>query len=444
MSKMTPRLRLLATAAAIAMAAPLAAPNTAEAAGFALREQSVSGQGTSFAGVTAGGNGDASAMFFNPATMGLVSGTQVVQTATGVIIGTSVDSARATRAARLGGTAISGNSSPGDIGQDALVPAGYFVYSVNDDLKLGLSINGPFGLVTDYGDNWIGRYHGTRSDLRTYNFTPTVSYRVTPELTLGAGVQIQYAKAKLSQSSDFAVRLGRAPGSLDVNSDVVGDDWGWGMTAGLLYEPVKGTRVGLGYRSAVKHQITGDISFSGLPASLAGLLPKQGGSAKLVTPDSASLGLYHEVNSKWSVMGDVQWTNWSRFHELRVVVDNAQLTQLTEEKWRDTWFFSLGTAYKVTDDFTLRGGVAFDKAAVDVAYRTSRIPEQNRYWLSVGAGYRVTENIQLDAAYTHLFVPKTSVSLTDDLTGPESGRGNLDVRYSGGIDLIGLQAKISF
>ncbi len=287
-------------------------------------------------------------------------------------------------------------------------------------------------------------YHGIRSDLRTYNFTPTVSYRVLPELTLGAGLQIQYAKAKLSQASDFAVRLGRTPGSLDVTSDVVGNDWGWGLTAGLMYEPTKNTQIGLGYRSAIKHTITGDISFTGLPSSLAGLLPKQGGSAKLVTPDSASLGVYHAVNDRWSVMGDVQWTNWSRFHELRVVADNAALTQLTEEKWKDTWFFSLGTAYKVTEDLTLRGGVAFDKAAVDVEYRTSRIPEQNRYWVSVGAGYRVSENITVDAAYSHLFVPTTSVHLTDDLTGPESGRGNLNVKYKGGIDLIGLQAKLSF
>lgn len=444
MPTLTLKNRLLTAAAAVVLAAPIAAPRTADAAGFALREQSVSAQGTSFAGVTAGGNGDASAMFFNPAAMGLVSGTQIVQTATGVIIGTKVENASATRATRLGGTPIRGNADAGDMAQDAVVPAGYFVYSVNDDLKLGLSATGPFGLVTDYGDNWIGRYHGIRSDLRTYNFTPTVSYRITPELTLGAGLQVQYAKAKLSQASDFAVRLGRTPGSLDVTSDVVGDDWGWGATAGLLYEPMKGTRVGLGYRSAVKHTITGDISFTGLPASLAGLLPKQGGSAELVTPDSASLGVYHEINDRWAMMADVQWTNWSRFHELRVVAANPALTQLTEEKWKDTWFLSLGTSYKVTDDFTLRGGVAFDKSAVDVEYRTSRIPEQNRYWLSVGAGYRVTDNIQIDAAYSHLFVPTTSVNLTDDLTGPESGRGNLNATYKGGIDLIGLQAKLSF
>lgn len=444
--KMTLKARLLTAAAATTAILSLGAvaASSANAAGFALKEQSVSGQGTAYAGVTAGGNGDASAMFYNPATMGLVSGTQIVQTASGVIVKSKVEGARATRAARLGGSPIAGNSDPGDMAQDAVVPAGYFVYSVNDDLKLGLSANGPWGLVTDYGDNWIGRYHGIRSDLKTYNFTPTVSYRVAPMLTLGAGLQIQYAKAKLSQASDFgASRLGR-PGALDVTSDVVGDDWGWGVTLGALFEPVKGTRVGLSYRSAVKHELQGDISFTGLPGPLSPLLPRQGANAKLVTPEIASIGLYHEVTPQWAVMADVQWTNWSRFRELRVNIANPALTSVTEEHWKDTWYYALGTSYKATEDLTLRGGVAFDKGSVGVDYRTPRIPEQNRYWLSAGASYRFTDWLTVDAAYSHVFVPKASVALTDDLTGPEAGRGNLAVNYKSSIDIIGLQARLSF
>lgn len=440
MSAQTLRNRLLTAAAALAVGAPM----PVLAAGFALKEQSVSGQGTAYAGVTAGGNGDASAMFYNPAAMGLVSGNQVVQTATGVFISTKAQDVSATRARGLGGTAISGSRDVGDIGQDAMIPAGYFVYSVNDDLKLGLSANGPWGLVTNYGDNWAGRYHGIRSDLRSYNFAPTVSYKINPMITLGGGVQIQYVKAKLSQASDFAVRVGRTPGSLDVVSDVVGDDWGWGLNFGVMVEPMKGTRIGAAYRSAVKHTLTGNVSFSGLPAALAPLLPGQSASADLTTPDIASLGIYHEVTDRWAVMADLQWTNWSRFHELRVNVANPALSSVTEEKWKDTWFVALGTSYKLTDDITLRGGVAFDKSSVDSQYRTPRIPEQNRYWISFGAGYRFNETLTVDAAYSHLFIPDTSVSLTDNLTGSNSGRGNLNVNYKSSIDLLGVQAKISF
>ncbi|HEY0833329.1 MAG TPA: outer membrane protein transport protein [Azospirillum sp.] len=431
---------LLAAAALAALAAPV----TAHAAGYGLKEQSVSGQGTSFAGVTAGGNGDASAMFFNPAAMGLVQGNQFVQTFTGVLPSSEAESVTATRARRAGGSTIAGRTDVGDAANDALVPSGYFVYSVNDDLKLGVSGNGPWGLVTDYGYGWAGRYHGIRSDLRTYNFAPTVSYRVTPQLILGAGLQIQYAKAKLSQASDFALRRGLTPGSLDVTSDMVGDDWGFGATAGVLFEPMKGTRLGLSYRSAVKHTLKGTVTFDGLPAALRPALPSQGISADMTTPDIVSLGAYHEVSDRWSVMADVQWTNWSKFKELRVNVANPALTTVTEENWKDAWFLSLGTAYKVTDALTLRTGVAYDQSPIPDEYRTPRIPDADRLWVSVGAGYKVTEWLQLDAAYSHIFVQNSSVNLTDDLTGPNAGRGNLSVNYKNHVDLIGLQARISF
>ncbi|HYD65149.1 OmpP1/FadL family transporter [Azospirillum sp.] len=430
---------LLAAAAVAALAVPV----TAHAAGYALKEQSVSGQGTSFAGVTAGGNGDASAMFFNPAAMGLVQGGQIVQTFTGVLPYSKAESVTATRATRAGGSRIAGSTDPGDAANDAIVPAGYFVYSISNDLKVGLSANGPWGLVTDYGAGWAGRYHGIRSDLRTYNFTPTVSYRVLPQLTVGAGLQVQYAKAKLSQASDFALRRGLPPGSLDITSDMVGDDWGFGATAGILYEPMKGTRLGLSYRSSVKHTLKGTLSFDA-PAALRAALPNQGISADMETPDIVSFGAYHEINDRWAVMADVQWTNWSKFKELRVNAANPAFNAVTEENWKDSWFYSLGTSYKATDALTLRAGIAYDQTPIPNEFRTPRIPDEDRLWLSIGAGYKVTEWIQVDAAYTHIFVKNSSVDLRDNLTGPNTGRGNLTVNYKNHVDLIGLQARISF
>ncbi|WP_448190553.1 OmpP1/FadL family transporter [Azospirillum sp. sgz301742] len=430
----------LKTSLLVAVAA-IAAPMSVHAAGFQLKEQSVSGQGTSFAGVTAGGNGDASAMFYNPAAMGLVKGGQFVQTVTGVLPRSKLESASGTRSRALGGTNISGVASDSDIAQDAIVPSGYIVYSISDALKVGLSANGPWGLVTDYPENWVGRYHGIRSDLRTYNFTPTVSYQVNPMLTLGAGVQIQYAKAKLSSAIDAGAGV-RRPGAFDAIGDAVGDDWGWGFTAGALVEPMKGTRIGLSYRSAVKHMLEGDLSFStapGTPGALAAQFQTQKITSKLVTPEVAGFGLVQDITPDWAVMADVQWTNWSRFGTLRINAANPAFSSTTEEHWHDTWFYALGTTYKVNDALTLRTGVAFDKGSVDTEFRTPRIPEQDRYWVSIGAGYKVTEALQIDAAYSHVFVPSADIALTD--TG---SRGNLTAKYKGSIDIIGVQARFSF
>lgn len=436
----TPSRRTRVAAATIAITA-LAAPATALAAGFALKEQSVSGQGTSYAGVTAGANGDASSMFFNPATMGLVKGGQFVQTFAGVMPTSKLESASGTRTRALGGSAISGVTTDDDIAQDAVVPSGYLVYSITDALKVGISGNGPWGLVTAYPENWTGRYHGIRSDLRTYNFMPAVSYQISPMITVGAGLQIQYARAKLSSGIDAGAAVG-LPGRFDVIGDAVGGDWGWGATAGVLIEPMKGTRIGLAYRSAVKHELTGDLTFAvgaGTPAALAARFTKQDIAAKLVMPEIASIGFVHELSPEWSVMADVQWTNWSRFRTLRVEAANPALSSTTEEHWKDTWFYALGTSYAVSDALVLRSGVAYDKGAVGTDYRTPRIPENNRFWISVGAGYKLSDSVQLDAAYSHVFVPGTDEALVE-----ASSRGNLIARYKSRIDIVGVQGRLSF
>lgn len=435
---------LLAAGAAMVGAALL--PTAALASGYALKEQSVSGQGTSFAGVSAGGNGDASSMFFNPATMGLVKGNQFVQTFTGIMPYSKLESASARRAAYAGGSTITGRTDVGDGAQDAVLPAGYFVYTVNDDLKLGISGNGPWGLVTDYSYDWVGRYHGVRSDLRTYNFGPSMSYQVNPVLTVGFGIQVQYMKAELSQVNDFGLRLGR-PGSLDLTSDIVGDDIGFGFTAGVLYQPLPTTRVGLGFRSAVTHELEGDITISNRPSSLAGVLPSSStATAKTTTPEIVSLGAYHELSDRLAIMGEVQWTNWSRFRELRVAFGSPALgTSATEEEWKDSWFFALGAAYKATDRLVLRTGIGYDQSPISDAYRTPRIPDADRTWLSVGAGYKVTDAIQLDVAYTHIFVQDSTLELTDTSpTGVNAGRGSLNAKYENHVDLVGIQARISF
>ena len=437
MTKTPYKTHLLAAAAVAA----LAVPASAFAAGFQLKEQSVSGQGTSFAGITAGGNGDISSMFFNPANLGLTNGAEVVQTVTAVVPQSELETSRGTRSRALGGSNISGLTSTNDIAQNAAVPAGYIGYAINSRLKIGLSANSPWGLVTAYPENWVGRYHGIRSDLKTYNFTPTIAYHVHPMVTLGAGVQFQYAKAKLSSAIDAGAAVG-APGRFDTIADAVGGDWGYGLTAGVLVEPMKGTRIGLSYRSAVKHELEGDLTFAtppGTPAALNARFTKQQITAKLVTPEIVTLGAAHEITPNWAVMADVQWTNWSRFRTLQINASNPAFSSTTDEHWKDTWFYTVGSAYKLSDALTLRAGLAYDKGAVGTDFRTPRIPEQDRYWVSVGVGYQMTESFRVDAAYSHVFVPKADVNLTDTGT-----RGNLTARYKSSIDIAGVQARITF
>jgi long-chain fatty acid transport protein len=424
----------------------------AAASGYGLREQSAVGQGTSFAGVTARGD-DPSLSFFNPATIALLPGIQAALTASYISPYSEARNGTATRTTILGGGAIDGRVG-GDAASDAVVPAFYATAQVAPDWTLGIAVTAPWGLVTKYDSDFIGRYHGLTSELATINVAPTIAWRALPNLSIGAAIQIQHIDARLSNAVDFGAvgflnpqlrAAGFRPGARDGRATIEGDDVGFGVQLGAIWEPVPGTKLGAAWRSAVSHTLRGDARFEGVPAPLAGAFPaNQGVRAKVVTPDIASLGLAQAVGDRWTLLADLSWTNWSRFRELRVDFENGT-SSVTEERWRDTVSVALGAEYRWSDALRLRAGVAYDPTPVREETRTPRIPDSDRYWLSVGASWQATRNVELTAGYTHIFAQDTDVRLRD--RGPGTSdflRGNLDASYRASVDIFAVQARIAF
>lgn len=409
-------------AAALTLTAALSA-GEASAAGFQLKEQSAEGLGNAFAGSSAKAN-DLSTIFFNPAGMTRLAGSGGQADFTYVAPYSDFTGSATTPV----GTAASG-ADPDDAAENAVLPSAYALWSPTDDLKFGLAINTPWGMKTVYPDGWVGRYHALESDLATINVSPNVAYRVNRWLSVGGGVQAQYAKATLSNAS--FTPLG------DVESTIEGDDWGWGLAAGVLVEFDEKTRMGLAYRSRVRHSLEGDASFGAVPAPLSTTFVPQAAQATLVTPDTASLGAWRQINDQWAVMAEVAWTNWSVFKDLKV--DLATLPDsTTRENWEDGWFFALGATWKPTGTVTLRSGVAYDASPVPDAWRTPRIPDADRFWLSFGLGWDIASNMQVNAGYTHIFVQDSGVALN------EPGKGTLTGGYDNAVDIAGIGLTVTF
>lgn len=439
-------------AATLALAA-LAMPHAANASGYALKEHGASGLGNAFAGGTAGAE-DATTIFTNPATMTRLQGNQVLGVASYILPQSSFRGDGASRATGFGGSAITGNSQPGNAGENILVPALYGVWDLNPSVKLGLAITAPWGLTSDYDPDWTGRYHALRSELKTYNVTPTLAYRVSDTFSIGGGIQIQYVTAQLSNAIDFGT-IGQAalgaPARLplaDGRGKVEGDGLGFGGTLGVLWEPRPTTRVGLSFRSAVTHDLRGDGTFENVPAAFANSVNFRNSkaSARMVTPEVISAGVYHAITPQWAVMGDVTWTNWSRFKELRIEFDSGRADSVTEEHWKNSWAVAGGVTYRPTDALTLRTGVAWDQSPVPDANRTPRIPDQDRVWLSIGAGYKVSDAITVDAGYAHIFVRNARLNQTDTGAAGDTNRfrGNLSGTFENSVDIVSVQARLRF
>lgn len=433
-------------------------PDRAEASGFALRETGAAGQGNAFAGATAGAGDDISTMANNPATMTLHPGQHFSGTVTAIVPKGQFNKSGATFVGSAGGGNIGGGNGGDDIGPDALVPAVYYARQINADWFAGVSVTAPFGLVSEYDANWVGRYHAIKSDIKAMTFNPVVAHRLSNRLSVGGGVQIAYTRGILSNAIDFGsidvVNLsganGGAAGANDGHSTFEGDDLALGYNLGFLYQFRPDTRFGFAYRSKLHNRLDGAAHFDtggavgNAIATATGAFRTTGTQAEMNLPEMASLGVHHRLSPQWEVMAELAWTGWSRIRELRVTFDNtSQSHEVSDASWNNSMFYSVGATYKPNDRWTLRAGVALDETPVPDSTRTPRVPDEDRFWLSFGARYQVTPSSVLDIGYTHLFISDASINL---LTGGPGNtfRGNLSGSYELSTDVLAVQYRTQF
>ncbi|HXV22898.1 MAG TPA: outer membrane protein transport protein [Alphaproteobacteria bacterium] len=413
---------------AVGIAAALLLVNSeAEASGFALREQSGSMLGQAFAGQNAYTN-DPSVIFFNPAGMSALDGTQASAITSFIFPKNEFDDDGSTTT-----VGVLGTNEGGDAGVNAVVPALYGMTSFGD-FRVGIGVNAPFGLKTEYDDDWIGRYAATTSRLKTINVNPVISYQVTDWFSVGGGAQIQKADARLTNAAFFGAA---GDGQIELQAD----DIGFGLTAGALITPMDGTQIGIGFRSSVHHDLEGRAEVHIPGANTI----NTNAQADLDTPETVGLSLFQRITDRLSLVGTVEWTNWSRFDELRVEFDTGQPDNVTEENWEDSYFLALGANYQLSQKLLLRGGVAYDQTPVPDEFRTARVPDEDRYWLALGATYAFSEMISLDVGYTHIFIKQASIEETfEPVPTAPALTGTLQGEYENSVDIFVVQANVKF
>ncbi|MGB5716943.1 MAG: outer membrane protein transport protein [Gammaproteobacteria bacterium] len=442
--------------------------NAAFASSFALIEQSVSGMGSAYA-IGSAGIDDASTLYFNPATMtrlpgsNLTGGLQIVNSRTdfkGSAEYNTSNAALGPLGAGIAGLPISGDSKT-NLDLTAAVPAGAVSHQLNDRTWLGLTINAPFGLKTDYDDDWVGRYHAIKSELLTYNFNPTLAFKISEHATFGVGVSALYADGELTQAVDggLAAALGGAPiagwvpGSTtnDGKAKLTGDDWGFGFNFGFMLEPSDNTRLGLHYRSKIELTLDGDSKVSGLPPPVSALNGKQDAKLDVTLPDSLSLSGYHAINSKWAVMADFTWTQWSRVKTLDIKLEDGSRSVATWN-YDDSSRYAIGTEYTHNNKWKYRAGLALDQTPVpDDSERSPRVPDADRTWLSLGLTYSHSRNLSFDLGYAHLFVDDPKLDDVADNNNPTlqypaglTGFHSVSGKYNAAVDIFGAQVNWRF
>jgi long-chain fatty acid transport protein len=423
---------------ALMLGAALCLPVLAHAAGFSLLEQTGSGIGDAYAGAGASGD-DASVMFFNPAGLSLLQAPQVSIAAHAIDIQTQFhDKGSTLPLAGLG--ALPAGSTRDDAGD--IIPLGnaYVAWPLNDRLALGFAVNTPFGLKTEYDDPWIGRFQGIKSELTTINANPALSYKLNDNISLGFGADYQHAHAELTN----AVVLGPATEGR-ARLDVSDDTWGW--NAGALFLLPGEIRIGVSYRSQMTYSLTGDTNVStitGLPIAAVSGPTKVG----ITFPSSAEFSFGYPVADALELRGDVSWMDWSKVGTVLATSSTSGLPRdVLQFGFKDATRIALGLQYKRNEQWSFRAGTAWDQSPVTDAVRTVRLPDNDRWWASVGARWRATQNLTLDAAYAHLFIRDTRIALTRAQTGapiPAAFASTVIGDYDNSVNIVSLQATWAF
>jgi long-chain fatty acid transport protein len=418
------------------LAALGAAGSTAHGAGFGLIEQSASGLGASFAGSAANVN-DASVQYFNPAGLALLDRPQVSVAVHALDVNLKFTNAGSTLPpAGLG--QLPAGATGDDAGDLLWVPNLHVAWPIGERFVAGLSVSSPYGLKTEYQDPWIGRFQGLFTELKTININPSLGYRLNDKVALGVGISYQLADATLSNAVMLAAATeGRARLELD--------DAGWGWNLGLLFTPQDGTRVGVGYRSKVALNLAGDLTVTTLTGTV--LAPAGGAAtAAIDLPAQAYLSLAQALSPRFTLLADVSWTRWGVVQQLRAVNPaTGGLRDVLNFGFEDKWRFALGGELALNEAWTLRAGAARDGSPVDDVHRTVRLPDDSRTWFTVGAQWRASERLHLDAGYAHLFVSDAPIALTrPQQNAPASFASTVRGAYSSSVDIVSLQLTYAF
>jgi long-chain fatty acid transport protein len=441
-------------------------------AAFALQEQSVSGLGNAFAGGAAAAE-DASTVFSNAAGMSRFTSAQVV-----VGVNIITPSIKFTDNGSLPALNQPLGGNGGDAGSSKFVPNLYLVVPINKQFAFGLGIGVPFGLVTEYDGGWIGRYQAIKSDIETLNVNPALSWKINDSFSLGVGVDYQQIKATFTNAVNYSAALAQgaqqaaagglippstvlpfiqATAGLDSGANVNGNDSAWGWDIGGMWNISPDMRVGAHYRSSIKYQITGNVSFDNpaLPplgplapigaavstAVNAAALYNSGVTSNVELPSITNVSFFSHIDPKWDVMADVQFTNWSTIQDLTFVRSNGITLQSTPENFKDAWRFAVGASYYVNDQWKLRGGLAYDQSPVQTVQRTPRLPDASRTWLSVGAQYVAMPNLKFDGGFTYIWGGNPEINQNE---GSTAQNGLISGKYAPNVTIFGVSGTYSF
>ena len=425
------------------------APLTGWGAGYQIYlEQGAAALGMGGAFVANANN--PTAIFYNPAGITQLKGTQVTVNCTTALLDMKLKGAR-------NPFATNPFEPPHEDMNDhwAMIPSFYITHQFSKKWFAGFGYFTPYGTMTDWNNSWVGRYYSDKIELKTFNFNPTIAYKFNNKLSLAIGVDYMYSEVQINKSISYPVVAAHAVSPVfaryayqrpfDIDTELKGYGDGWGFNAGLLFKPAKNWSIGVAYRSNIDLSFDGHsdyfrhervalidrmIQMGGGPANMSHLLfPHTGISSDLRLPDTLTFGVMNKSIKNLTIEVDATWTKWDTYDSMDVRYDDIlgkhHTTVKSPKDWDNVWAFRVGAEYQINPCWVARAGYDYDESPAPNHTRGPELADSNRNDLSVGFGYTTpSKKLTIDAAYLISFF-ENSHSYLPGLEGKYESTGHV-------------------
>ena len=408
--------------------------------------RSATGTGRAYAGEVAKAE-DATSVFANPAAMSHIEGPRF----SGVLHALTFAADYNVESSVLGTNEQIQGRREGDAGGIFGGPNVYWVNNSQGKFNFGFGLNTPYAYGTDYESDWVGRYHGTSSELTVFSLTSSLSYKATENFSLGISLPINYAIADFERALNQQGRcldLGLTCETLGVDGQetVSTDGVGIGLSVGMHYQsPSKSTRFGLVYRAKETLSLSGDADYQNIDNTLLGvdLWRNTDVDLDLVLPESLSLGIAQSISEKLIVMSDITWKNWDQFNGwVFDYENNSQTNHRISANWGDGVRTAVSLDYQYKPTLTLRMGYAFDNSPVnDASQQSPLIPGADIHWFTAGASWVLRSGARVDIGYAFLDYDNATIQANSVEAGFSE---NALIRSRADLDLHLLSFQYNF
>lgn len=366
---------------------------------------------------------DGSALFYNPAGLSQLNGTQFM-------LGTTLISPSATF------RGVSPDIDEYIMESAVFTPINFYItHQLSEKWVIGLGVNNQYGLGTTWDEDWIGRYLAIDTEVQTFYFTGGASYKLSDEFSLGVTASYVYGNVTIIKKNSLA------PFEGDASIDLSGNGGAFAYSVGLLYKPSKSFSIGLDFRSGSEFTFAGDAEVTS-PSQFTGLIPHGSIEAPLKLPYNATIGVAFLPNDNLTISADYQYVGWSSYDKMEVTFteyddeDGNPYVSTSIRDYTNSWIARFGAEYSFSKSFDLRGGILYDSSPVKDEWVEPSLPDANRWGFNIGFGYKFTPNLVLDLAYMYLrFDERTIENSNVDYT---SGIAGFNGVYNSSAHLLGI------